>query len=60
MQEILVDGDQLVTEDSVEMLDNADVAFHNGCLPQVKRKKGSMQSLALATSGVKPKLLNTI
>ncbi|MNC75016.1 hypothetical protein D3C75_1264770 [compost metagenome] len=33
MQEVLVDCDQLVSEDLVEMLDDANVAFHDGVLP---------------------------
>jgi hypothetical protein len=28
VQEVLIDRNQLVPEDSVEMLDNADIAFH--------------------------------
>jgi hypothetical protein len=35
MQEVLIDRDQLVTEDLVEMLDDCDVAFHDRVLSKV-------------------------
>jgi hypothetical protein len=56
MQEVLVDCDQLVSEDLVEMLDDAYVAFHDGVCPV--EVEPMQTSLSLATIYVKPKLLN--
>jgi hypothetical protein len=33
MQEVLIDRDQLIGKDLVEMLDDCNVAFHDGVLP---------------------------
>ncbi|MNP64830.1 hypothetical protein D3C76_1603600 [compost metagenome] len=56
VQEVLVDCDQLVSEDLVEMLDDANVAFHDGVLPC--KYVPIPMSLSSTTLTVKPKLLN--
>jgi hypothetical protein len=33
MQEVLIDRDQFIGKDLVEMLDDCNVAFHDGVLP---------------------------
>ncbi|MNY79935.1 hypothetical protein D3C86_2207910 [compost metagenome] len=33
MQEVLIDRDQLIGKNLVEVLDDCDVAFHDGVLP---------------------------
>ena len=53
VQEVLVDCDQLVSEDLVEMLDDAYVAFHVGFLPLLKCV--NTRSLIPPTASVKPK-----
>ncbi|MNS80610.1 hypothetical protein D3C72_1142990 [compost metagenome] len=56
VQEVLVDRDQLVSEDLVEMLDDAYVAFHVGFLPC--RSVPIQGSLSPILRCVKPKFLN--